>query len=91
MHDNKKNILNIPDCESGELFLGFFKQYPNELMAARMLEGVELSNKNLPDDFLVNHISSSFVGMVQWWMKNNLKETPEELAGYFMSVITPVI
>ncbi len=38
-------------------------------------------------DFLVNHVSSSFAGMVQWWIDSGLKETPEQLADWFMAVI----
>lgn len=89
--DNKRNILGILTCESGEMFLGFFRQYLNELMAARMLGGMDLSNKKIPNDFLVNHISSSFIGMVQWWIKNDLKQSPEKMADYFMAVIAPSI
>lgn len=89
--DNKRNIIGILSHESGELFLGFFKQYLNELMAARMPGDMDLSNEKIPNDFLVNHISSSFVGMVQWWIKNNLKQSPEKMADYFMAVITPSI
>jgi len=40
--DNKRNIPGILTCESGEMFLGFFKQYLNELMATRMLSGMDL-------------------------------------------------
>ncbi len=89
--DNKQNIIGILTGESGELFLGFFKQYLNELMAPRLLGDTGSCGKNIPYDFLVNHISSSFVGLVQWWIKNRLKKTPEELADYFMAVIEPVV
>lgn len=33
---------------------------------------------------------SSFVGMVQWWIKNRLQQSPEELADYFMVTIAPI-
>lgn len=89
--DNKRNIIGILSCESGELFLGFFKQYLNEFVTAHMLSGVDLSRSKAPDDFIVNHISSSFIGMVQWWLKNKMKQSPEELAAYFISVITPIL
>ena len=89
--DNKRNIIGILTHESGELFLGFFKQYLNELMATRLLGDMQFYNKSVPYDFLVNHISSTFVGMVQWWIKNELAQTPEVLSDYFMSVITPVV
>jgi len=86
--DNKRIIIGLLTSESDELFLGFFRQYLNELLAARLLSGVDLSKKGVPYDFLVNHISSSFVGMVQWWIKNRLRQSPEELSNYFMTVIS---
>lgn len=88
--DNKRNIIGILTCESGELFLGFFRQYLNELLAIRMLNEMIAGKDKVPHDFLVNHISSCFVGMVQWWIKNKLQQTPEELSDYFMAVISPL-
>lgn len=89
--DNKRNIIGILISESGELFLGYFKQYLKELLATRLLSDVNQSKKNIPYDFLVNHISSSFVGMVQWWIKNEMQQSPEEMSDYFMAIITPVV
>lgn len=91
LRDNKKNIIGILTCESGELFLHFFKQYLNELITQHLLSGIERKNENVPENFLVNHIAASFVGMVQWWLNDNMKQSPEELAEYFLSVIMPVI
>nr|WP_312613937.1 TetR/AcrR family transcriptional regulator [Oscillibacter sp.] len=91
LRDNKKNIVGILSCESGELFLRFFKQYLNELIIQHLLIGIKRKNMNIPEDFLVNHISGSFVEMVQWWLKNNMERSPEELANYFLSVIIPII
>ena len=46
---------------------------------------------DLPPDFLVNHISGSFVEMVLWWIQNKQKQTPEELDRYFRTVIEPIL
>ena len=60
-------------------------------IATRLLAGHAQENAVVPEAFLVNHISSAFIGMVQWWMACNLRQTPEELAGYFAAVIEPVV
>lgn len=88
--DNRRNIIGIFTGDSADLFLGYFRPYLDELLAARMLSGTDLSRTAIPHSFLANHISSSFVGMVQWWIKNKLKQKPDELADYFMAVISPV-
>ena len=89
--DNKRNIIGILTCESGELFLGFFRRYLNELMAVRLLGDFEYNTKKVSRDFLLSHITGSFISMVQWWIKNKLRQTPEELTECFMAVIIPAL
>lgn len=45
---------------------------------------------DIPKDFLINHISGSYLEMVKWWVSGNMIQTPEELTGYFISVISPI-
>lgn len=91
LRDNKKNIIGILTCESSDMFLRFFKQYLNQLISMHMLNNLNRKNKCVPDDFLINHISGSFVEMVHWWIKNNMQQSPEELAKYFLAVINPIL
>ena len=63
----------------------------NELITRHLLAGVKRRNPVVPEDFLVNHIAGSFVGMVQWWIKNDMRQSPEELAKCFLSVTLPVL
>ena len=49
------------------------------------------TDTGVPQDFLVNHISGSFVEMVLWWIRGQRKQTPEELDRYFRAVIEPVL
>ncbi|MBQ2987868.1 MAG: TetR family transcriptional regulator C-terminal domain-containing protein [Clostridia bacterium] len=49
------------------------------------------SNPVLPEDYLVNHIASSFVETLEWWLSQNMKETPEVIHSYFLAVIEPTL
>ncbi|WP_099468991.1 TetR/AcrR family transcriptional regulator [Konateibacter massiliensis] len=91
LRDNKRNIIGLLNSESNELFLFYFKQYLNELITSSMLDGVEEEKAAIPYDFLVEHISGSFVVLVQWWIKNKMRQSPEEISGYFEAVIAPVL
>lgn len=91
IRDNKKNIIGILTCESGELFQSFFRQYVNDLLARQILNEVTIERLPVPYPFFINHISGSFVNMIQWWLNNGLQQTPEELSRYFMAVIRPVL
>lgn len=83
---NDHNILNLFSCESSDIFLRYFKESLNELIRVQVLRDRDIRSRNLPEDFLVNHLSGSFVEMVQWWSKNGRKETPEQLDMYFKTV-----
>ena len=88
LRDNKQNILGILTCDNGEMFIQFFRHYLNELLPKYMTIKPQ---KDIPEDFILNHISGSFINMVQWWFKNDLKQSPEELTKYFEAVIYPAL
>ena len=90
LKDNSKNIIGILTCESGELFLRYFKQYLNGVFTEYFGEQIGQS-KEMPSDLLLTHISSSFVEMVNWWIQNNMKQTPEQMESYFAAVILPIL
>ena len=60
------------------------------LIASYVLKG-RTPSCHVPEEFLLNHISGSFVEMVQWWVQRKMKETPEELDAYFRAVIEPLL
>lgn len=91
VRSNQKNIIGILSCESGELFLRYFKQYISEVISGWIIETPEAWEKQVPRDFLIDHVSSSFVNMVQWWIKNNMEQSPEELTSYFLAVTGSMI
>lgn len=91
LQENKNNILGLLSCESSDLFLRYFKDSLNELIRNQFVIQNRRKNKDIPQDFLVNHISGSFVEMVLWWIKGRRKQTPEELDRCFRAVIDPVL
>ena len=91
LQENENNILELLSCESSELFLRYFKDNLKELIQNQFVNQNRRNNKDIPQDFLVNHITGSFVEMVLWWIKNQMKETPEKLDKYFRAVIEPIL
>lgn len=89
----KENTLHSKDLltsESSDIFLRYFKNSLNRLIKAYLLQNRQ-GKVDVPEDFLLNHISGSFVEMVQWWVRGRMKETPEELGLYFQKVIDPIL
>jgi len=91
LREHGRTMLVLLTCESGELFQRYFHQYFNELVTLHILGGCLRKNALVPEEFLIDHISGSFVNIVRWWLKNDMKQSPEEVAEYFMSVILPII
>lgn len=91
LEKNHNNILGLLSCESIEIFLRYFKDSLNELVRIQFIDQNRKRNISLPDDFLVNHISGSFVEMILWWIKGHRKQSPTELDRYFRAVIDPIL
>lgn len=91
LQENDNNILGLLSCESSEIFLRYFKDSLNELIRMQFVNQNRNSNPDIPQDFLINHISGSFVEMVLWWIKGRMKQTPEKLDCYFRAVIEPIL
>ena len=89
MEKNDHNILSLFSCESSDIFLRHFKESLDDLVRVQILprDVDSCACRELPEDFLVNHISGSFVEMVQWWSKNGRRESPETLDRYFRAVL----
>jgi len=84
LKDSKKDIAGILSCESGELFMEYFKEYLTEMFSKF------LNNKitNVPREFLLNHLAGSLSEAIKWWIKMDMKNSPEEISAYYMAVIT---
>lgn len=91
LQENDRNIIALLSCESSAMFLRFFKDSLNELVRSQFINQNRKANTDIPEDFLINHFSGSFVEMVLWWIRGHRKQTPEDLDRYFRAVIEPII
>lgn len=84
--NNDNRILDLLSCENNELFLKYFKCGVVAIVESQY-RIFENKSKKLPREYAVNHIASSFVETVRWWIENGMKQSPEELNGYFINSI----
>ena len=83
LRENKGNLRGILGGESGELFMRFLKQYLRDLFSRYRSE----FNSSIPEDFLLHHLSGSFAEAIKWWMIEDTKHSPEEVASFYMTMI----
>lgn len=91
LQENDSNILELLSSQNNEIFLRHFKSNLKELIIRQYADNGLLANPTLPEDYLVNHISSSFVETVDWWLSQKMKKSPEVMIEYFLAVIEPIL
>lgn len=91
LEENDYNILELLSSPNNEIFLRYFKSNLKKLILTQYADKGLLKNSLLPEDYLVNHISSSFVETVEWWLSRKMRETPEEITRYFLAAIEPIL
>ncbi|WP_318508720.1 TetR/AcrR family transcriptional regulator [Bacillus sp. T3] len=82
LKDSKRNIVGILSCESGELFMRYFKEYLTAMLS-KYLNEIKV---NAPADFVLNHLVGSFVETVRWWIDKSMEYSPEETVMYYIEV-----
>lgn len=90
LQENDRNILELLFSENNEIFMKYFKTNLRMLIVTQYAEKGLLKSAPLPEDYLVNHIASSFVETIGWWLSHGMKESPETITEYFLSVIEPI-
>ena len=91
LDENRKSLSRLLSGESSDVFLHYFRAYLDELLEKCLLDEFQKRNTHVSEEFLRNHISGSFVNMVQWWLCGNRQETPETLADSYLAVIEPIL
>jgi len=91
LQENDRNILELLSSENNEIFLKYFKSNLKKLIITQYADKGMFKNSKLPEDFLVNHISSSFVETVGWWLSRKMKDTPETITEYFLASVEPIL
>ena len=84
---NDNQILLLLTSPNNDLFLRYFKEHLQQ-MVVRQLPALETEkSRKLPQSFWINHICTSFVETVRWWVQNGMQQTPETITEYFYQAI----
>ncbi|MBE6679010.1 MAG: TetR/AcrR family transcriptional regulator [Ruminococcaceae bacterium] len=87
LQKNDNNILELLACQNNALFLQYFKVNLQKMVVSQLPLFKERKSEKIPDGFWINHISSTFVETVRWWIDNGMKESPETICEYFFLAI----
>lgn len=84
---NDNNILQLLSGQNNELFLQYFKSNLHRLIENQLHLFAARKSEMLPESFWVNHIASTFVETVRWWIDNGLEQSPETITDFFFLAV----
>ena len=87
LQKNDNNILLLLSSQNNELFLRYFRSNIEILVEEHLNLFESQKDEKVPLPFWKNHIVSTFVETIRWWIKNDMKESPEMLTDYFLKVV----
>ena len=80
--------MRLLSCENNEIFVKYFKDDMNSLLCNPAFNKNHLPATEVPENFLINLISASFIEMVQWWIGNKMQPEPMIMDKYFREVMS---
>ncbi len=78
LQDSSRYIKRILSCESGEMFMTYFKEHLEKVFRGELGK----MDTDIPKDYLLNHMVCDFAETVRWWMKHE-DYSPEDISGFF--------
>lgn len=87
LKNDDNHILKLLSCSDNELFLQYFKSDLLRLAENQLPMFLHRKNECLPDDFWADHIASTFVDTLRWWVKNGMQQSPELITEYFFHAV----
>lgn len=83
LQENRKNLRGLFSCESGDIFMKYFKDYLYEAFSPY----VEKLHRKVPVEYALHMTICCFAETVRWWITGEREDTPEQIASYFVEYI----
>ncbi|MFA9560428.1 TetR/AcrR family transcriptional regulator [Evansella sp. AB-rgal1] len=92
IQEDSKIIKGLFKTESADFFFERVEAYWNhgieEYLQSKLPIGKE---PKVPIKILTNHISSTLISLLKWWINNHMSYTPFQMDQYFRDLINPCI
>jgi len=82
LKENPVNIRGIIAADGDGLFMAYFKGYLTQLFSRYTI----LFPQEIPEDFLIHHLTGSFAETVKWWVSRGTILDPETVAHFYIKV-----
>lgn len=90
--ENSRLIRGVMSTESADLLLRKIQSYWNKKIEKHLDElFTDCTKPKVPFDILTNHITSTMIELIKWWLSCNTPYTPQQMDQYFQELINPCI
>ncbi|MBR2974327.1 MAG: TetR/AcrR family transcriptional regulator [Clostridia bacterium] len=87
LQNNDNNLLKLLACPNNDLFLAYFKQNMAQLLLSQNATFDFKKPQDVPQDYWINHVATTFVETVKWWIAGDMKQSPQQICNYFTAVL----
>jgi AcrR family transcriptional regulator len=84
---NDNNIAKLLSSANNELFLEYFKNGVKGLVTQHIQEFSCRKPQIVPQDFWINHVTTTFIETLKWWLEKEMEQPPEMIAEYFLQSV----
>ncbi|MBU9711610.1 TetR/AcrR family transcriptional regulator [Evansella tamaricis] len=92
IQEDSKIVKGLFKTESADFFFEKVEIYWNHRLEEYLQSKLPLGkNPKVPIKILTNHISSTLINLLKWWVNNNMSYTPSQMDQYFRDLINPCI
>lgn len=85
VRESKSELYSILRSDGADTFMSYFKRHLHAVFDSLYTD----ADGDVPRDFLLCQLSSSFAETVKWWVGRDFKEPPETVARYFVRAFCP--
>lgn len=85
LRDNKNRIISMFAYENSGVFISNLKKELVPVFQSQVLNGIP---RDISKEFLLNHMVSSFIEAVHWWIEKDMEPSPELISNNLMYALT---
>ena len=90
--ENSRLMKGLIKAESADLFFEKAQAYWDNKIGEYLCSKLSKDKEpKVPIAILTNHISSTLINLLKWWVNNKMSYTPSQMDQYFQELVNPCI
>ncbi len=91
VQENNQNIATLLSSPNNDIFMRYFQNGLNNVVRQQYGGCSLIERSGLPEDYVINFISTHFVATVYWWLSQDTKVSPRTIESYFKATLDPLL